>query len=152
MLFNTQMENETLYDLLLITSVGFHADYISFWNVSTLQAALDDPTCLHRQNIYGDSAQCETLLKFYNEAAMQSCVLESDILQEPVGIPSPIDELPGCNPLWSATGPPKATCSPSPAEPNIGPPTEYYNFNSEFNTNLSPATYVPIYEPPSMGY
>jgi hypothetical protein len=148
------MENEAPYDLLLIKSVALHADYISFWDVDVLQATLDDPTCLQRENVYGSGPQCETLAKYYNEAseaASQSCVLESDIVQEDVGILSPLEKLPGCNPVWSPTQP-KATCSPQPPVPSIGRATEYYNFNEEFNPNLSPPTDIPIYVPPSTGY
>jgi hypothetical protein len=128
--------------------VGLHADYLSFWEVDVLQAALDDPTCQHRENIFGDGPQCQTLLQLRNEDAMQSCILSSDIPQEEVGIGNPIPSLPGCNPLWSASGPPKGTCN-STSTPRIGPPNQLFNFNRDDNVNEPPSTLIPIYNTPT---
>jgi hypothetical protein len=68
---------------------GLHADYLSFWDVELLQRALDDPTCQHRENVFGDQAQCLTLAPFRNDVAMQACKLEALIPQENTGIDVP---------------------------------------------------------------
>ncbi|KAK3387959.1 hypothetical protein B0H63DRAFT_431940 [Podospora didyma] len=115
------------WDQLLLSTgdqagYGLHADYLSFWDVDLLQRALDDPTCQHRENIFGDNAQCQALLPYRNDAAMQSCKLEAKIPQEETGITKPIPSLPGCNLPWNATkGEAKPSCPAAPATPAIGP-------------------------------
>ena len=84
------------------------------WNETILQAAIDDPTCKDRENVYGADAQCQTLLNYKNVNSMESCKLEEKIVIEDMGITHPIKQAPGCNPP-SGPGLPSLTCqSPVP--------------------------------------
>ncbi|KAI5464402.1 hypothetical protein BGZ63DRAFT_461492 [Mariannaea sp. PMI_226] len=125
---------------------GLHGDYLSFWDVNLLQAALDDSTCQHRENIFGDAAQCQTLKSHRNDAAAQSCKLEANIPQENTGIDAPINALPGCNKPWDAQkGEKPQTCSVAPPVPQIGKASSFYNFNPDHNPNKNPRTDVAIF-------
>ncbi|KAK0623861.1 hypothetical protein B0T14DRAFT_495263 [Immersiella caudata] len=109
---------------------GLHADYLSFWDVELLQRALDDPTCQHRENIFGDAAQCQTLVPHRNDAAMQACRLEGAIPQEEAGLGAPIPRLPGCNLPYNTTkGESRPTCSEEPPNPQLGPASDFVNFS-----------------------
>ncbi|EJU03769.1 hypothetical protein DACRYDRAFT_115095 [Dacryopinax primogenitus] len=84
------------------TGYSLHSDFAMGWNRNILSAALADPTCQHRQNLYtaDTGGECLTLLPHADKAASQSCELEGYIPQEEVGLLGPLGKLPGCNVPW----------------------------------------------------
>jgi hypothetical protein len=97
------------------TSYGLHADFLNGWDVDTLGKALNDPGCVN----LGHSIKiqkCPTLAPYFDMAAGQACKPSRGQLTEPFpqGDGNVVPVLPGCNPLWGATGS-KPTCNPAPA-------------------------------------
>ncbi|KZP01483.1 hypothetical protein CALVIDRAFT_559298 [Calocera viscosa TUFC12733] len=109
------------------TGYSLHADFAMGWNRTILSSALADPTCQHRENLYGSGAQCATLLPYLNSAS-GSCTLEGRIPQESVGLgfgPA-LPQLPGCNLSWSSGDRPACR---EPDLVGIGAPTGFVDWS-----------------------
>jgi len=98
------------------TGYGFHSDFANGWDLDVLQAGLNDPHCRNLTGAIQDLAisACPSFIPYYQPAAGQACTTP-DIGEMPDTYGTddlvPIPSLPGCNPLWGATGP-KPTCGP----------------------------------------
>ena len=86
------------------TGYGLHADFIMGWDLDIFAKAIVDPTCIHRENNFGEGNQCTTLAATHNKKAAAMCKLATQIPQESVGLTTPITQLPGCNPLSNGNG------------------------------------------------
>lgn len=64
---------------------------------------------------------CPILKANTNQAAASACKPEMNIVDESVGFTSPLQVLPGCNLVWSGTGP-KPACNPNPPIPGFVSP------------------------------
>jgi hypothetical protein len=120
------------------TGFGLHADFLNGWDVDILSKALNDPGCVNLG--YSIEIQkCPILAPYFNTGAAQSCKPSRGQLQEPYpqGDGNVVPKLPGCNPLWGASGP-KPTCNPavpgldvsaflSTADPFVVPASEMRN-------------------------
>ncbi|KAJ9102314.1 hypothetical protein QFC20_005007 [Naganishia adeliensis] len=97
------------------TSYGLHADFLNGWDVDILGKALNDPGCVNLGHSI-EIQKCPTLAPYFDIAAGQACKPSRGQLTEPFpqGDGNVIPKLPGCNPLWGATGS-KPTCNLSPA-------------------------------------
>jgi hypothetical protein len=120
------------------TGYGLHADFIMGWDRAILTKALNDPKCVN----LGHSItiqECPTLAPYFNINAAQSCKPARGQLTEPYsqGDGNVLPKLPGCNPLWGATGS-KPTCNPAvpgldvsafktTAGPDVLPASQQYN-------------------------
>ncbi|KAJ9091081.1 hypothetical protein QFC19_009255 [Naganishia cerealis] len=120
------------------TGYGLHADFIMGWDRAILTKALNDPGCVN----LGHSItiqECPTLAPYFNVNAAQACKPARGQLTEPYpqGDGNILPKLPGCNPLWGATGS-KPTCNPpvagldvsafkSTAGPDVLPASQQYN-------------------------
>ncbi|KZT56864.1 hypothetical protein CALCODRAFT_509191 [Calocera cornea HHB12733] len=107
------------------TGYSLHADFAMGWNRNILTAALNDPTCQHRENLYGSGTQCATLLPYVNSGSSQ-CTLAGHIPQEAVGLVQPLLELPGCNSAWSSGN--KPACR-APDSTGIGAPSDFVDWS-----------------------
>ncbi|KAH9848786.1 hypothetical protein C2E23DRAFT_738784 [Lenzites betulinus] len=96
------------------TGYGHHGDFQNGWDVDLLQEAID--TCTQAN---GNVMDCPPLAAVFDQAAADACVIETDILDEDVGLHGPIDKLPGCNPIYPAT----ETCA-TVAAPAFIPPEQ----------------------------
>lgn len=128
------------------TGLGLHADFQDGWeDKSLLQNAIDqcvevngdvtgtlaypsqsNPTLRSQQNnslklmIVRHILACAPLNAAINNAAAAACKPEMSIPNENVGFTSALTKLPGCNLLWSGTGP-KPVCDPNPPTPSFAP-------------------------------
>jgi hypothetical protein len=78
-----------------------------------LTKALNDPGCVTiNQSI--EIQKCPVLAPYFNTASAQACKPARGQLTEPYaqGDGKVVPKLPGCNPLWGATGS-KPTCNPA---------------------------------------
>ncbi|WVQ85831.1 hypothetical protein IAT38_007999 [Cryptococcus sp. DSM 104549] len=96
------------------TGYGIHGDFVNGWDLSVLNRALNDSSCVGINKAITMS-DCKTLNAYFDDAAAQACKPEKGTLVEPTGNADlvPIKALPGCNPLWSSGS--KPTCSPAVA-------------------------------------
>ncbi|OWZ63094.1 hypothetical protein AYX15_04854 [Cryptococcus neoformans] len=94
------------------TGYGVHGDFVNGWDLDVLRRALSDPTCVGIKKAI-PMEECLTLNNYFDDAAARACTPELGTPAEPYGnndkVPVPV--LPGCNPLWGASGP-KPTCNP----------------------------------------
>lgn len=90
------------------TGYGLHADFQNGWDIDVLQGAIDECT----GEIGGGLKYCGPLAPYLDYQAATACRIESDLVDEDVGLAAPIAELPGCNKLWSSG--PKPTCASDP--------------------------------------
>ncbi|KAI0687522.1 WSC-domain-containing protein [Earliella scabrosa] len=81
------------------TGYGHHGDFQNGWDVDLLQDAID-----HCPNANGNVMDCPPLAANFDQKSSDACVLETSIVDEPVGMTSPLTALPGCNPFWDGTG------------------------------------------------
>ncbi|KAJ9098763.1 hypothetical protein QFC21_004411 [Naganishia friedmannii] len=120
------------------TGYGLHADFIMGWDRAILTKALNDPGCVNLGHSITIQT-CPTLAPYFNIAAAQSCKPARGQLTEPYpqGDGNVLPKLPGCNPLWGATGS-KPTCNPAvpgldvsafktTAGPDVLPASQQYN-------------------------
>ncbi|TVY25082.1 WSC domain-containing protein [Lachnellula hyalina] len=70
------------------TGYGYHGDFVNGWNVSTLQAAVDNCT-----NLSGVIEECP-YFDFITDTAAQACVIPPSINEQVFGV---MPNLPGCN-------------------------------------------------------
>ncbi|KAG8968961.1 hypothetical protein FRB90_010780, partial [Tulasnella sp. 427] len=108
------------------TGYGFHADFQNGWEVgdnSLLQQAIDQCT-----NLSGALTDCPILKPYLDDDAKEACQPANPIPDEDVGYRGPgvtvgtsTPTLPGCNPIWTGTGP-KPTCSTTPPTPEYKSP------------------------------
>eukprot|EP01118_Nematostelium_gracile_P009047 TRINITY_DN302_c0_g3_i1.p1 TRINITY_DN302_c0_g3~~TRINITY_DN302_c0_g3_i1.p1 ORF type:complete len:543 (-),score=118.58 TRINITY_DN302_c0_g3_i1:20-1648(-) len=101
------------------TGYGFHGDFLSGWDPSVMQAALEHPSCDATNTANGNNVKnCLPLAPFVQETPSGACQLDNVIpLTEDLGLAAPIHSLPGCNPL--TYGPEDAIpCSRSPVPTN----------------------------------
>ncbi|KAH8585760.1 hypothetical protein B0O99DRAFT_559095, partial [Bisporella sp. PMI_857] len=129
-----------------VNTYGAHVDFFSGWKGDTLERAINDPTCLGRQNIFGDGEQCKTLLALRDTATASQCIMSNYIPQEDIGLHGPIATLPGCNPLWTVEGSTKPGCTVAPPVPGLGPASDFvdywqqsHNIGPDSGHNLVPA-------------
>lgn len=88
------------------TGYGFHGDFQNGWeDLDLLQNAIDN--C---PNANGNVAACPPLQAAVDQDAANACVIEGQIVDEEIGLTSPIASLPGCNPIWDGTGS-RPTCT-----------------------------------------
>lgn len=98
------------------TGFGLHADFMMGWDREILTKALNDPACVNL-NMSIPITECPVLAQYFNINAAKACKPGRGELLEPhrQGDGNVVPVLPGCNPLWGATGS-KPTCSsPAPA-------------------------------------
>lgn len=83
---------------------SLHGDFMMGWtDRNLLQRALEESTCLGRENNFQDgSPQCNALAPTHNPSAAATCRLQSKVPEESVGLTSAITKLPGCNLLTVA--------------------------------------------------
>ncbi|KAG8905538.1 hypothetical protein FRC00_013187, partial [Tulasnella sp. 408] len=108
------------------TGYGFHADFQNGWEAgdnSLLQQAIDQCT-----NLSGELKDCPVLKPYLDDDAKEACQPVNPIPDEDVGYRGPgvtvgtqTATVPGCNPIWSGTGP-KPTCSSNPPAPAFKSP------------------------------
>jgi hypothetical protein len=85
------------------TGVTWHGGFVSVWNTSVLQAAIDH--CHDVGDALGDCYAFAGLLRDDLDESAQDCRIQTQIPSEEVGLYRAIDRLPGCNPLWDSDGP-----------------------------------------------
>ncbi|KIO28080.1 hypothetical protein M407DRAFT_6960 [Tulasnella calospora MUT 4182] len=108
------------------TGYGFHADFQNGWEAgdnSLLQQAIDQCT-----NLSGELTDCPVLKPYLDDDAKEACQPVNPIPDEDVGYRGPgvtigtsTPTVPGCNPIWTGTGP-KPTCSTNPPVPAFKSP------------------------------
>ncbi|KAK6906807.1 hypothetical protein I203_100794 [Kwoniella mangroviensis CBS 8507] len=96
------------------TGYGVHGDFVEGWDQALLNKALNaNGTCV---GVYHSMqmGECPVLAPTMDDAAAKACKPERGELQESFGNVDnvPIPRLPGCNPLWGATGD-KPGCNPA---------------------------------------
>ncbi|KAL1948678.1 hypothetical protein VTO73DRAFT_10484 [Trametes versicolor] len=79
------------------TGYGHHGDFQNGWDVDLLQTAIDTCTAAN-----GNVMDCPALAAVFDQAAADACVLETSIVDENIGLTSPIAALPGCNQIGNS--------------------------------------------------
>ncbi|KAL7008536.1 hypothetical protein EMMF5_001798 [Cystobasidiomycetes sp. EMM_F5] len=87
------------------TGNGFHADFISGWDVDLLSQAIVQCNLPNG----GTIDECAPLKAASDQAKANACKPSRPVLNEDYGLVNPIKALPGDNPVWSGTGP-KPSC------------------------------------------
>lgn len=103
------------------TGGGIHADFTNGWDTAILGQALNTTACTDDSGKEMFFSDCPVFKPYMQSIASgTSCKPEKGILENPMGNADlvPIPRLPGCNPLWGATGP-KPTCANPPAPLDI---------------------------------
>lgn len=92
------------------TGYGIHADFTNAWDLSILQAALDNPKC---NNASMSIQDCENFKPYYQTIQTQQACSQPDrgVVYEEFGNDDSVavPKLPGCNPLWSTGAKPVCT-------------------------------------------
>ncbi|KAM5541687.1 hypothetical protein V8D89_004668 [Ganoderma adspersum] len=96
------------------TGYGHHGDFQNGWDIALLQEAID--TCTQAT---GNVMDCPPLAAVFDQAAADACVLETQYVDENIGLDAPITQLPGCNPFWDGTGTKPACPNPNAATPSL---------------------------------
>lgn len=104
-----------------------HADYISNWDQDALRQAISQCT-YGRGTGDGTNVNCPPLTNSVNTTISRNCRHAGKIPSEDVGLHDAIDQLPGCNPLWTAEmGDKKPTdCPWYKGDPGWTAPNVYY--------------------------
>ena len=104
------------------TGYGAHADFVNGWDLDVLSAALNSSACGIGESLDMPFAECPVFAPHIDASAASACKPEKGVLQESFGNADyvSIPRLPGCNPLWGATGS-KPTCSPRPPALDVTP-------------------------------
>ncbi|WWC65393.1 uncharacterized protein I303_108011 [Kwoniella dejecticola CBS 10117] len=95
------------------TGYGIHGDFVEGWDQPVLAKALNATGCVGQYSaITMDS--CPVLNAYMDDAKAAACKPERGELQESFGNVDnvPVSRLPGCNPLWGASGS-KPGCNPA---------------------------------------
>lgn len=138
------------------TGYGLHADFMMGWDRAILTKALNDPGCVNigkaitiqecpvSLNLLVKALSLialflQVLAPYFNINAAKSCRPSRGQLQEPYaqGDGNVVPKLPGCNPLWGASGG-KPGCNPpvpgldisafrTTAGPDVLPASQQYN-------------------------
>ena len=96
------------------TGYGHHGDFQNGWDIDLLQEAID--TCTQAQ---GNVMDCPPLAAVFDQASADACVLETEYVDENIGLDSPITQLPGCNPFWDGTGARPTCANANAATPSL---------------------------------
>lgn len=98
------------------TGYGLHADFIMGWDREILTKALNDPRCVTINHAI-PITECPVLNEYFNIKAAKSCRPARGQLMEPYpqGDGNIVPKLPGCNPLWGASGEKPGCTTPVPA-------------------------------------
>jgi hypothetical protein len=107
------------------TGYGFHGDFMTGWNQTIMQQAIQDSTCLSVNTNSGNTVtNCKTLAPYVQNTPAGACVMAKDLLLNEnfnLGYPSPT--LPGCAPI---------TPGPAEATPCTGAPSATYQPAANF--------------------
>ncbi|KAK8850320.1 hypothetical protein IAR55_004237 [Kwoniella newhampshirensis] len=97
------------------TGYGVHGDFVMGWTEGVLDVALNDTRCTNL-GMAIPMTDCPSLNQYSDDNKARACTPEKGTLQEPTGNAdlTPIPRLPGCNPLWGASGS-KPGCNPAVA-------------------------------------
>ncbi|WRT70456.1 uncharacterized protein IL334_007454 [Kwoniella shivajii] len=95
------------------TGYGVHGDFVEGWDQPVLAKALNATGCVDLGHAI-TMGECPVLNAYFDDAKAQACKPERGELQESFGNLDnvPIPRLPGCNPLWGASGA-KPGCNPA---------------------------------------
>ncbi|KAI1789214.1 WSC-domain-containing protein [Ganoderma leucocontextum] len=96
------------------TGYGHHGDFQNGWDIDLLQEAID--TCTQA---LGNVMDCPPLAAVFDQASADACVLETEYVDENIGLDAPLTQLPGCNPFWDGTGTRPACSSSNTATPSL---------------------------------
>ena len=100
------------------TGFGVHADFANGWDTAVLSAALNNTQCVGDKRSMAIQ-ECEVMAPYYNPNP--NCSPDRGQMDEVSG-PSvdlvPIASLPGCNPIWGASGG-KPGCATAPQNPDV---------------------------------
>jgi hypothetical protein len=98
------------------TGYGLHADFMMGWDRDILTKALNDPRCVTINHAI-PITECPVLNEYFNINAAKACKPARGQLMEPFpqGDGNIVPKLPGCNPLWGATGAKPGCAIPVPA-------------------------------------
>ncbi|KIY33783.1 WSC domain-containing protein [Cryptococcus gattii E566] len=96
----------------------YHADFFNGWEPDVLQAAITE--CGDGNGVGDNLMACAPLAKSTNESATWDCRLQGPIPAEDVGLWRPIDQIPGCNPLWKSDVATKPTCESTAGPAMVG--------------------------------
>lgn len=108
------VDNHLIWSFGDMTGYGAHGDFVNGWDMDVLSAALNaSGTCVDigAELPFED---CPIFRASHNIAAGKACTPPvAGELKEPTGQADyvALSALPGCNPIWAATGP-KPTCNP----------------------------------------
>ena len=101
------------------TGYGVHADFINGWDTAVLAKALNNTQCAGSLSSMAIQ-NCQALSSYWSPGS--TCQSEKGQMNEPGSGNEdlvPIDTLPGCNPVWGASGG-KPGCSSAQPSPNVG--------------------------------
>ncbi|KAI0659966.1 WSC-domain-containing protein [Cubamyces menziesii] len=82
------------------TGYGHHGDFQNGWDVDLLQEAIDTCTAAN-----GNVMDCPPLAAVFDQAAADACTLEGSVVDENIGLTTPLTSLPGCNPIYGSGKP-----------------------------------------------
>ncbi|WWD21253.1 hypothetical protein CI109_105737 [Kwoniella shandongensis] len=111
----------------------FHADFVNGWKASTLQAGINQ--CGDGKGPGDQPAACAPFRPTVSEENTWECRLEGQIPDEQVGLVRPIDDLPGCNPVWKSNVSKKPGCNPAVQNPGWVAPNTYFE-NLKFRNHI----------------
>jgi len=103
------------------TGYGLHGDFLNGWDLTTLSAALVDPTCdeSNKNTSFGNNVRACKALAPYVVDPNENCVARPlPGFVEDLGLNHIISKLPGCNPV-TGFNQAAAPCAPGTAQPNI---------------------------------
>ncbi|KAK1922707.1 hypothetical protein DB88DRAFT_367027 [Papiliotrema laurentii] len=85
------------------SGLTYHADFVAGWTGTVLEDTIAQ--CGVGRGVGDKLATCPPLAKSMNESATWYCRLQNRIPNEDVGFYRPLNDLPGCNPVWPSDGP-----------------------------------------------
>lgn len=106
---------------------SFHADFVNGWDPKVLGSAVKD--C---RGVNENLEACPAFVQSGIDVTTANCRIQGMIPDEEVGFWKPIKELPGCNPIWTASmGDSKPTDCPNRLpDPGWTPPNAMWNDHS----------------------
>jgi hypothetical protein len=116
------------------TGTTFHADFINGWDTNTLRQGIEQ--CGGPPNLGDALEKCAPFNPTVEYNKGVQCRYQGMIPNENIGYWEPLDQLPGCNPRWDASGPIEKPndCPWFTGNPDWAVPTALYGDLSEYGT------------------
>ncbi|ORX39275.1 hypothetical protein BD324DRAFT_619110 [Kockovaella imperatae] len=125
------------------SGLAYHADFNDGWDQQVLKDTITQ--CGDGHGVGDQLSKCAALAKSVDQDAIWKCRFQGKIPDEEIGLPRPLDKLPGCNKVWKTSDPDtKPTCVEETKPAFVYPNSMFENLKFRIHVPLALHTVIDV--------